>query len=100
MNEKITISSLVLGLMSLVQGSAQSATVQITDAGIRFTIDGSTPVAGTTGLLAVDGATIILQTREEINGFRAIRDAAVDAVLQIVFEERQKHGTNFTNTRA
>lgn len=101
MNDTLTIGAAVKGLMSLAAGfPAQSATIQIEGAALRFTIDGTDPVAGTTGLIAVVGQTLILQTRDEINKFRGIRETGADTILQIAFEERPKHATNFTNTRA
>lgn len=100
-NAKLTVSTVALALTSLEPDFAkQSATVQVRAAEVRFTTDGTLPVAGSDGLVAAVGATIILETRDEINDFRVIREGAVDAVLQIAFEDRKKHATNFTDTRA
>lgn len=100
-NAKLTVSAAVVALTSLEPTfSKQSATVQVREAEVRFTTDGSDPVAGADGLVAVVGATIILENREEINDFRAIREGAGDAILQIAFEDRKKHATNFTDTPA
>jgi len=100
-NAKITISSVAKGITSLEPTfPKQSATVQVRGADVRFTTDGTLPVAGSDGLVAVDGSTILLENKKEINDFRAIREAAVDAVLQIAFEDRKKHATNFTDTPA
>lgn len=101
-NAKLTVSSTAKGVMGLpAAAKAYSATVQVTENEVRFTVDGTLPVDGSDGLIAAVGSTILLENRDEVNKFRAILDGGgPDAVLQIVFEPRKKHATNFTNTEA
>jgi hypothetical protein len=100
-NQTLTVDGNVKALMGLNIGAAQFATVQVTGNDARFTFDGTNPVSGTFGLLAFDGAVILLENRNEIENFRVIRDGGgPDVILQIAFETRQQHASNFTNTEA
>lgn len=94
---QVTIGVAVGGIMG-ARGDfeANQATVQATGAACRFTLDrDNLPVAGTLGLLISENEAIQLESPEEISRFRAIRDSAVDCVLEINFDPRQTQPSNF-----
>lgn len=74
---------------------ASSAIVTVdTAGGIRWTTDGTAPVAGTTGQLAANSGTITapvgpnqiaLESYSAIAAFKAIRDAAADCQIQVEY---------------
>lgn len=81
-----TVSSAVITLVSLLSGSAvhaQTNFVEVTveDADIRFTDDGTTPVAATLGKKITNGSRRLL-SRAQAENCRLIRVSA-DARIQI-----------------
>ncbi len=52
---------------------------------IRWTVDGTAPVAGTTGHLAQAGDVIELKGFGNITKFRAIREGASSGTLQVTY---------------
>ena len=73
------------------RGGARGALVSVLTAPIFYALvpGGSAPtndatVAGV-GIPAAIGAQIVLETLEQVTAFRAIRNGAVDAVLEIVY---------------
>lgn len=107
--ETLTVSNTVKTLTSAVYNSAvhggnqngnfglkaTGAIITIdTAGGIRFTTDGTAPVAGTTGQLAANSGTITapagpnvitLESYQAIVAFKAIRDAAADIQIQVEY---------------
>lgn len=61
---------------------ASKAEFKVEVAPIRFTRDGTPPVAATTGILGDIGDIITVEGRENIENFRAIRDTATNAVIR------------------
>ncbi len=75
---------------------AKCAIVQSTGAAVRFTVDSDTaPVGGGPGHLIVENQAVLLESAEEIANFQVIRDAGVDATLEITFDPRQRQASNF-----
>lgn len=84
----LPVSTEVVSLPSAAQ-LALYATVQVktsvlgSNSPIRFTIDGSTPVASGHGFIANENDVIELWGSDELIGFRAIADSSVIAILEI-----------------
>lgn len=76
--QTLTISSSPVSLT--VPSGVTSATITIETANIRYRTDGSAPTT-TEGHLAIPGDVIILETREEVTNFQAIR-VTTDATIQ------------------
>lgn len=99
--EKLTVSSAAIGFTAtkyehfndelavgaanaLVDARSAYVTVEATN-GLRYTLDGTTPIGGTTGHLAAGGSTFIITGHVNIEKFRAIRDSGVDAVIHVTY---------------
>ena len=52
---------------------------------LRYTIDGTTPVAGTTGHVLNNGDAITLANFQAMLTFRAVREGGADSKLQITY---------------
>ena len=52
---------------------------------VTYTVDGTTPVGGTTGHALAAGDTTLLVGYQAVNKFRAIRTGASDGALQITY---------------
>lgn len=61
---------------------AKKAEFKVETAPIRFTRNGTAPVAGTTGTLGDIGDVITIEGVEDISRFRAIRDTGVSGVIK------------------
>jgi hypothetical protein len=64
----------------------QRVYITVEDADIRYWTDGSDPVADSEGHLVTAGSAIELTLHKSVTGFRAIRNASTDAVLQVTYE--------------
>lgn len=62
--------------------AADGVLLQAIDANIRFTLDGTTPVGGTTGFLLYDAHAPLLIDMGDNVTLKFIRDASTDAELQ------------------
>ena len=81
-NETITVSSTVESLDP--PDGAIGAAITVEDAAIRFWRNGVDPTA-TDGHKISAGGEFLLQSAEEIAGFRAIREGDTDAVIQVSY---------------
>lgn len=52
---------------------------------LRWTVDGTNPVAATTGHYAAAGTEIFLSGYGNILGFKAIRDGGTDSSIQVTY---------------
>lgn len=52
---------------------------------IRWTVDGTAPVASTTGHVLQPGQTLVIRGFGNIVNFRAIRDLSTDCKLQVTY---------------
>lgn len=94
--EKLTISNAVkqftaaeysdvaLGTNSKVDAAEAFITVEATNA-FRWTVDGTAPVAATTGHLAAGSSSFTLTGYDAISKFKAIRESGSDAVIHVTF---------------
>lgn len=64
---------------------ATQASCRLESAAIRYTIDGTPPVAGTTGTLLQVGDYLTISGADLLRAFRAIRDTAVSGFLDCNF---------------
>jgi hypothetical protein len=90
--ETLTVSSTSKSLTETVYTAGKSreyaerAFITVEDADIRYWANGTDPVAGTSGHLLAAGDSLVLTKSHSIRNFRAIRDGATDAVLQVSYE--------------
>lgn len=83
--EQKTVSDSAVGFDS-IPSNAMKAVISVEDATIRYRDDGTDPTT-TTGIIAYNGTVIILQGRESITKFKAIRTGAIDAELNCLYYE-------------
>lgn len=94
--ETITVSTVPIGFTaskiaptaSQLQrdlGKARAILVSVEAQTIRYTFDGTTPVAATTGHQAFDKDGLTFNNLQSMLNFRAVRDAGVDAKLQVTY---------------
>lgn len=83
--ERLTVAGTAVPLTAATHVGAQFATLTVETAAIRFTLNGTAPVAGTTGHLVSAGQIIELYGREQIVGFQAIRDTGVSAAIEATY---------------
>lgn len=83
--EKISISSgAVTTLTAATFAGAYAARIYIEGGDIRYTLDGSTtPVAATTGDVAVATGGVWLGSPDDIQNFKCVRETAVTVTLHI-----------------
>jgi len=87
--EKITVSSSAVGINIPtydLMDIQTKAIITIENGSIRFKIDGNNPTS-TDGHLLNDGDTLKLESTEEIENFKCIRNSDVDAILQVSYLE-------------
>lgn len=87
--ERITVDNTVGGVRLTVTNvvatpPAQSATLTVETAQIRWTKDGTAPTS-TTGHLSNVGAVIYLDHPSDLWNFRAIRATSTSAVIQVSY---------------
>jgi hypothetical protein len=78
------------GGVSLTSGTYSTrryALITVETAPVRFTVDGTAPVAATTGHLVNPGDIIKLDSNEDITAFRAIRETSTSGVLKVTYSE-------------
>jgi len=63
---------------------ATGAIIQVLTQAITFTIDGTTPVAGTTGFEAAANDFIYLDSYQKVKDFKAIRSGGSDGAIEVV----------------
>lgn len=80
--ESLAVGATAVPLTEGTYGACPNALCTVETASIRWTIDGTTPVAGGPGHLAAAGEVIELHTEAEVRGFRAIRETGTSAVLR------------------
>lgn len=83
--ERVTVAGTAVGLTAATYLAAQFATITVETAAIRFTLDGTAPVASTTGHLVQAGQTIELYGSDQIAGFKAIRDTGSSAAIEVTY---------------
>lgn len=87
--ERITVSTVVKTLtvpshaVSLLK--ANYALMTIETAAIRWTVDGTDPAATSVGHLSAAGSIIELRGQDNVASFKAIRDTAVDGVIEVSY---------------
>lgn len=88
--ESITVADTAIGFTTskiLVDSQvgpvkASRAVFKIETAPVRFTEDGTAPVASTTGILASIGDIVTIDGKENVAAFRAIRDTSTSGVIK------------------
>lgn len=65
--------------------SAKSALITVEGADIRFTTDGTAPVAATVGHKVLSGGSFTVNGFQNVAGLKMIRNAAVDATVHITY---------------
>ena len=78
-----TVTSLNVEVYRAGLEKSNHALMAVEAASIRFTTDGSQPIAASRGILANDGDIIELTSYNEVKLFRAVRTGAVSATLQV-----------------
>jgi hypothetical protein len=88
--ERLTISTTAVVLTAATYSpasvpAAKSAKISVETNPIRYTLDGSVPLAGSIGHPVAAGAEIVLRSEEEIRAFQAIRTGGSDAFLEVTY---------------
>lgn len=90
--EKLTVSNSVKQLTASVFDPAPESAQRVKGAKIvveaqslRYTEDGTDPVATTTGVLAAAGTVIALKGLGAIRRFKAIREGGSDSTIEVVY---------------
>ena len=90
--EMITVADTAIGITSTIYkpvtgkvAGAQPfyALVSVTGAGIRYTMDGTTPVATTTGHYLADGDSVMVSGFPAIMGLRMIRETSTSGLVAV-----------------
>ena len=88
--ERLTVAATVKTLTGSVYAPASGpctvALITVETAAIRVTLDGTDPVAGTTGHLVQAGQVIELNGHDEIRCFKAIREASTSAAIECTYK--------------
>lgn len=94
--EKLTISNSVkqftadkysdvaVGLNTRTDAEEAYVTVEATNS-FRWTVDGTAPVASTTGHLAAGSSSFTVTGFDAISNFKAIREGGSDAVIHVTY---------------
>ena len=82
-----TIADSAVGFSSIPL-NANKAVIVVEDATIRWRIDGTDPDSNT-GTKSFVNSTIVLDSREQINNFKAIRQGTTSAKLSCNYYERK-----------
>jgi hypothetical protein len=95
--EKVTVDATVGGVSlttatyedhaaaDAVKKSATGAKITVETQSIRYTEDGTAPVAAGAGTLATAGTQIILESYQAIKKFKAIRETGSSATIEVVY---------------
>lgn len=62
-----------------------AAMITVEDQPFRYTYEGTDPVATSLGHLASVGDTIVLDSYQKVKNFKATRDGATDAVVEVTY---------------
>ncbi|MBT5773365.1 MAG: hypothetical protein HOH95_03210 [Dehalococcoidia bacterium] len=84
--ESLTVSTSAVGITDSVRSGRDRALITVETDQIRFRSDGPAPTTSE-GHLVDAGASIILESAEELVNFKAIRVTA-DATLKVTSDER------------
>lgn len=82
-HQTLTVAGTSVGLT--VPATANAVMVQVLGNPIRYTLDSTTPVGGTTGFFAGAGDVIEIVGRPNVLAFRMIRDTGSSATVQAEF---------------
>ena len=82
--EDLTVAATALGFTAATYGNANYASILVESAPIRFRLDGGTPTASVGDTLEAKDR-LVLEGREELVGFRAIRRDSTSATLRANF---------------
>lgn len=63
----------------------QGAMLTVENQSLRYTIDGTAPVATSLGHLAVAGDVIVLDSYQKVKDFQAIREGGTDSVIEVTY---------------
>ena len=80
----LSIDNTAAGIALTVPRTAMCAEIYVRTAAIVFTRDGTAPTA-TLGIQANAGDIIMLNSREELENFRAIRQGGTNATLDVEY---------------
>jgi hypothetical protein len=86
--QRLTVSATVVSLTPPTAAS-NFAFITVESNPIRWTMEGTNPAAGGPGHLATAGSTITLYGKDQVTKFKAIREAAADATIEVTFGELQ-----------
>ena len=87
--ESVTVDA-TAGGVTLTAGTYSTrryALISVETATVRFTVDGTAPVAGGPGHLCQIGDIIELDSNEDITAFRAIRETATSGTIRATYSE-------------
>ena len=85
--EQLAVSNTAVGFAS-IPANADKAVMTVEDGTLRYRDDGSNPTS-TVGLRVFIAGTIILNSRDSLDNFKAIREAANNSELNISYYERR-----------
>jgi hypothetical protein len=85
--ELLTVADSAVGFATIPL-NANKAVIVVEDATIRWRIDGTNPDANT-GTKSFVNSTIILDSRDQIDNFKAIRQGTTSAKLSVNYYERK-----------
>lgn len=83
--ERLTVDNTVGGVSLTKPTAAFFANMRLETAQIRFTLDGSTAPTTTVGRLLEVGEVLVLESKEEIANFAAIRTGSTSGVLDVEY---------------
>ena len=87
--EDLTVGSTAVGFTAATYGnSGDWASIYVEGAPIRFRLDAGTPTAAVGDTLE-QGDRLVLESREEVTRFRAIRRDGVNATLRVNFGKQR-----------
>lgn len=90
--ESVTVAGTAVGLTAATYAGNTNALLHVETAAVRFTVDGTTPVASGAGIPVAAGGLIELHNSDEIARFKAIRDTGVSATLRCQYGEHMFMG--------
>lgn len=82
--QQLTVDNTAGGVTLTVPDAAVAAHARLETGQIRFTLDSTAPTT-TVGQLLEVGETLLLESRDELTGFKAIRTGATSGVLDVEF---------------
>ena len=85
--EQLSITDTAKALAS-IPANANGAVITVEDATMRYRDDGTNPTA-TVGLRVFVGGTIVLNSRDSLDKFRAIRTGSSNSEINVSYYERR-----------